>query len=105
RRCLERATSIISGGGNAGFQVSCDRAAGCPALQLRKLRSDVLRALTSGRRGNDPPAPKRTVVRSVGDHSTSASTRAGLASPPLILRGAAIMTNLFLPIWERLVTN
>jgi Transposase IS66 family len=38
-------------------------------------------------------------------HSTKASARAGLASPPFILRGAAIITNLFFPIWERLVTN
>src|SRR6516165_1334610 len=38
-------------------------------------------------------------------HSTSATTRAGLASPPLIFKGSAISTNLFVPICERLVTN
>src|SRR5262249_24921546 len=38
-------------------------------------------------------------------HSTSAITRAGLASPPLILNGKATSTNLFLPICDRLVTN
>jgi len=34
-----------------------------------------------------------------------ATTRAGLASPPLIFKGNAISTNLFVPICERLVTN
>ena len=39
------------------------------------------------------------------DHSTRATTRAGLASPPLIFNGRATSTNLLLPICERLVTN
>src|ERR1700730_15622153 len=40
-----------------------------------------------------------------GRHSTSATTRAGLASPPLIFNGSATSKNLFVPICERFVTN
>src|SRR5712692_6061306 len=47
----------------------------------------------------------RTNFLTIRGHSTSATTRAGLASPPLIFKGSATSKNLFVPICERLVTN